>query len=124
MFKFSPIQTFQLVIEDFTKFIETKERKVSPHYCIVRNLPWKIETSLEPNDDGELVVGFFPKGDFESKSTNLSVRVVAELRLLHQTDPEKNLIMKFDFDVLGYLYFITIQEILDPEKGLFFSSSS
>jgi len=56
---------------------------------------------LELNDDGELVVGFFPKGDFESKSTNWSVLVVAELRLLHQTDPEKNLIMKFDFDVLG-----------------------
>ena len=34
--------TFRLAIEDFSKSEKMKEGKVSPHACIVRNLPWKI----------------------------------------------------------------------------------
>ena len=34
--------TFQLVIDEFTKFKDNKESKLSAAPCIVRNLPWKI----------------------------------------------------------------------------------
>ena len=116
--------TFQLVIEDFTEFKEMKESKLSPNACIVRNMPWKILAESKQKDKGELALGFFLQCRGESESTNWSVRAVAELRLLHQTDPEKNLIKKFDhlfclkeFD-WGYLPFLTMKEILDPKKGL------
>jgi hypothetical protein len=44
--------TFQLMIEDFTKFKEMKERKVSPRACIVRNLPCKFGAKSLQTDKG------------------------------------------------------------------------
>jgi len=122
--------TFQLVIEDFTKFKEMKNEKRSPHACIVRNLPWKIWAGLKQTDKGELGLDFYLQCNKESKSTKWSVRAEAELRLVHQTDPEKNLIRDlnhlfcFRENNRGYSFFHTMKEIIDPEKGIFYRSSS
>jgi hypothetical protein len=121
--------TFQLMIEDFTKFKEMKDGKLSTYACIVRNMPWKILAKSKQTDKGESELGFYLQCNTESKSTNWSVRAVAELHLVHQTDPEKNLIKKiehlFCFGEKGWGYhsFIAMKEILEQEKGLFCRSS-
>lgn len=54
-----------------------------------------------------------------------SVSAVAELRLLHQTDPEKNFVKKIQHVFFvkendwGYSPFIPIKDIMDPEKGFY-----
>jgi len=105
-----------------------KKMKVSPHACLARNLPWKIKAKSEQKDKDELALGFYLGCNTKSKSTNCSVRAVAELRLVHQTDPKKSLIKKTDhlfcFKEYSWGYFITMKEILDPKKGLFCRSSS
>ena len=120
--------TFQLVIEDFTKFKEMKNEKRSPHACIVRNLPWKIWAESKQTDKGELGLDFYLQCNKESKSTKWSVRAETELRLVHQTDPEKNFIINiqhlFCFRENNRGYFHTMKEIIDPEKGIFYRSSS
>ncbi len=115
--------TFQLAIEDFTQFKEKKEWKESPQACIVRNLPWKILVKPEQTDNSDLVFAFLLGCNTEGKSTNWSIRAVAELRLVHQTDPEKNFIKiiehVFCFKKNGRGSFLIMKDILDPNKGFF-----
>lgn len=117
--------TFQLVIDDFTKFKENKESRLSPQACIVRNLPWKILAMSKQTNNREFALGFFLQCNAESESTRWSVCAVAELRLIHQTDPEKNFIKKIQHlfylkeNDWGFSPFITMKELLDPEKGFY-----
>lgn len=117
--------TFQLVVEDFTKFKEMKESRLSPQPCIVRNLPWKILAMSKQTNNRDFALGFFLQCNAESESTRWSVCAVAELRLVHQTDPEKNFIKKIQHlfylkeNDWGFSPFITMKEILDPEKGFY-----
>ena len=118
--------TFQLVVEDFTKFKEMKESRLSGQACIVRNLPWKILAMSKQTNNREFALGFFLQCNAESESTRWSVCAAAELRLLHQTDPEKSFVKKIQHlfylkeNDWGFSPFITMKEILDPEKGSFF----
>ncbi len=115
--------TFQLVIEDFSKFKEMKEQKVSHHACIVRNLPWTILAKSEQKDKCEFGLGFYLYCNTESKSTNWSVNAVAELRLVHQTDHQKNVIRKIEHlfclreNNWGFSQFITMKDILNTKEG-------
>ncbi len=115
--------TFQLVIEDFSKFKEGKESRLSAQPCIVRNLPWKILAMSKQTNNREFSLGFFLQCNAESDSTRWSVCAVAELRLLHNTDPEKNFVKKIQHlfylkeNDWGFSPFITMKEIMDPEKG-------
>jgi len=119
--------TFQLVIEDFTKFKENKESRLSLQPCIVRNLPWKILAMSKQTNNREFALGFFLQCNAESDSTRWSVCAVAELRLLHKNDPEKNFVKKIQHlfylkeNDWGFSPFITMKEIMDPEKGEFLS---
>jgi hypothetical protein len=112
--------TLQMVIEDFTKFKEMKQSRLSPQACLVRNHAWKIFAQFTNKDDIPSL-GFFLNQ--KCNATRCSVNVVAELRLLHQTDPKKNSIGKYQhlFDLKdknwGYLPLITTEKMLDPEKG-------
>ena len=118
--------TFQLVVEDFTKFKEMKESRLSGQACILRNLPWKILAKSKQTNNLEFALGFFLQCNAESESTRWSVCAAAELRLLHQTDPEKSFVKKIQHlfylkeNDWGFSPFITMKEILDPEKGSFF----
>lgn len=115
--------TFQLVIDDFQKFKDNKESRLSPQPCIVRNLPWKILAMSKQANNREFALGFFLQCNAESESTRWSVCAVAELRLIHQTDPEKNFVKKIQHlfylkeNDWGFSPFITMKEIMDPEKG-------
>lgn len=84
--------TFQLVINDFSKFRESRESRVSSTPCIVRNLPWKILAMSKQLNNREFVLGFFLQCNADSESTRWSVCAAAELRLLHLMDQEKNLV--------------------------------
>jgi hypothetical protein len=112
--------TLQFVIEDFTKFKEMKEWKDSPQACIVRNLSWKIYAKSKQTDKGDFKLSFCL--GTESKAIN-SVRAAVELHLVHQTDPKKNLIIKFEHlfclreRAMGCL--VNMNYILDPKTGLF-----
>jgi len=117
--------TFQLVIDEFTKFKDNKESKLSAAPCIVRNLPWKILAMSKQTNTRETALGFFLQCNAESESTRWSVCAVAELRLLHLTDPEKNFTKKIQHlfylkeNDWGFSPFITMKEIMDPEKGYY-----
>lgn len=84
--------TFQLCIREFSKFKESKENRLSPEPCIIRNLPWKILAMSKQLNNKDFVLGFFLQCNADSDSNRWSVAATAELRLLHITDPEKNLV--------------------------------
>ena len=84
--------TFQLCITEFSKFKESKDNRLSTQPCIVRNLPWKILAMSKQLNNKEFVLGFFLQCNADSDSNRWSVAATAELRLLHVTDPEKNLV--------------------------------
>ncbi len=121
--------TFQLVINDFSKFKESKESRLSPTPCTVRNLPWKILAMSKQINNKEFVLGFFLQCNADSESTRWSVCAAAELRLLHLTDPSKNLIKKIQHlfylkeNDWGFSPFITMKELMDPEKGFYNSQT-
>lgn len=60
--------TFQLVINNFTKFKENKENRLSPTPCIVRNLPWKILAMAKQMPNREMALGFFLQCNADSDS--------------------------------------------------------
>ena len=119
--------TFQLVINDFSKFIESGETRLSPQPYMIRNLPWKILATSKKmsNKDKEFVLGFFLQCNTESNLPTWSVRATAELKILHSTDPEKNLFKKIQHlfclpqNDWGFSPFATMKEIMDPEKRLY-----
>ena len=84
--------TFQLCIRDFSKFRESKESRLSPEPCVVRNLPWKILAMSKQLNNKEFALGFFLQCNADSDSNRWSIAATAELRLLHTTDPEKNVV--------------------------------
>jgi hypothetical protein len=117
--------TFQLTIADFSKFKESRESRLSPQPCIVRNLPWKVLAMSKNINNREYVLGFFLQCNADSESTRWSVCATAELRLLHTSDPEKNLVKRIRHlfylkeNDWGFSPFITMKEIMDPEKGYY-----
>lgn len=117
--------TFQLTITEFSKFKESRESRLSPQPCIVRNLPWKILAMSKNINNREYVLGFFLQCNADSESTRWSVCATAELRLLHISDPEKNLVKKIQHlfylkeNDWGFSPFTTMKEIMDPEKGYY-----
>jgi hypothetical protein len=115
-------------IEDFTKFIETKESKESPIPCIVRNLLWTIAVQSKQTDKGELELVSSLDCNCQNESTDWSVRAVVEFRLVNQTDPEKSYIKKtehlFCSEENSRGLIITMKDILDNKKGLFCRRSS
>lgn len=81
-----------MVVDEFTKFKDNKESRLSSQPCIVRNLPWKILAMSKPANNRDYTLGFFLQCNAESESTRWSVCAVAELKLLHLTDPSKNFV--------------------------------
>lgn len=59
--------TFQLVVNEFIKFKENKERRVSPTPCIARNMPWNIVARSNLNNNQECSLGFFLQCDPKDK---------------------------------------------------------
>ena len=117
--------TFQLTIENFSKFKDSRESRLNTTPCIVRNLPWKILAMSKQGSNRESVLGFFLQCNADSESARWSVCAVAELRLLHQTDPEKNFVKKIQHlfylkeNDWGFSPFITMKEIMDLERGFY-----
>ena len=99
--------TFQLCIRDFSKFKESKGSRMSPEPCIVRNLPWKILAMSKQLINKEFALGFFLQCNAESDSNRWLISAAAELRLLHNTDPKKNVVksksLNSPFYSLSYL---------------------
>lgn len=61
--------TFQLVVDEFTKFKDNRESRLSAQPCIVRNLPWKILAMSKPANNRDYTLGFFLQCNAESEST-------------------------------------------------------
>ena len=61
--------TFQLVINDFSKFKDSRESRLSPTPCIVRNLPWKILAMSKQLNNREFVLGYFLQCNADCEST-------------------------------------------------------
>ena len=121
--------TFQFVLNDFAKFRESKESRLSPA-CVVRNLPWKMLAMSKQLTNRDFVLGFFLQCNADSDSTRWSIYASAELRLLHVSgDPEKSLVKKIQHlfyskeNDWGFSPFITMKEVMDPEKGFYNSET-
>jgi ubiquitin carboxyl-terminal hydrolase 7 len=77
------------------------------------------------NREEHKTLGFFLQCNAENESPRWSIGAFAELRLLHQTDPTKNFVKTIHHifynreNDWGYAPFITIKELMDPEKGYY-----
>ncbi len=60
--------TFQLEIDNFTKFSNSKETRQSVNPCIVGHLPWRILANSKLNKNKENCLGFFLQCNTESES--------------------------------------------------------
>ena len=111
------------MINDFSKFKESRESKLSTQPCIVRNLPWKILAMSKNINNREYALGFFLQCNADSESTRWSVCATAELKLLHVSDPEKNLVKKIQHlfylkeNDWGFSPFATMKDIMDRKKA-------
>jgi len=91
----------------------------------VRNFPWRILATSRISKNQEYRLGFFLQCNFESESQNWSVGATAQLKLLHTTDPEKNIVKNIqhlfchDKHDWGFLPFALMNEIMDPTKGYY-----
>jgi ubiquitin carboxyl-terminal hydrolase 7 len=92
---------------------------------MVRNLPWRILATSKLIKNQEYGLALFLQCNFESESKNWSVNAAAQLKLLHTTDPEKNIVKRIqhlffhDEDDWGFSPFALMNEIMDPNKGYY-----
>jgi ubiquitin carboxyl-terminal hydrolase 7 len=116
--------TFQYTVHNISKL---KETSLSPPYY-VRNLPWKImampRMSMNmPDKHGQKNLGFFLQCNGDAESQSWSCNGTAELRILNQKLDGKPLVRKIQHlffskeNDWGFSNFITMSELLDPEKG-------
>ena len=86
--------TFQFVINEFSKFKESKEARWSHRTCIVRNAPWKIKAESIKLDNGDFDLGLYLCCTKDrSASDEWSFSNQYELRILHLTDLQKNFVV-------------------------------
>ncbi|XP_071636653.1 uncharacterized protein [Temnothorax longispinosus] len=116
--------TFRYTVENISK-MKDSSKKLSPAFY-VRNLPWKIEVTLESSQTQESrqrSLGFFLQCNGESESTSWSCCPVAELRLLSCKEGKEPFSRKFqrlfnnENNSWGCSDFMTWQDVLDPDKG-------
>ena len=65
--------TFQLTIENFSKFKDSRESRLNTTPAVVRNLPWKILAMSKQGNNRESVLGFFLQCNAESESTYVCI---------------------------------------------------
>jgi hypothetical protein len=83
--------TFQLVLNEFSKFKESKQERRSQRTCFVGNAPWKIEAQSTQLDDGHFDLGLHLICNKKiSPYVDWSISVQYELRILHLTNLQKN----------------------------------
>jgi hypothetical protein len=85
--------SFQFVLNEFSNFKESKESRWSQRTCFVRNAPWVIKAKSIEKDNGDFYLGLYL---FCNNNTSLSdewsFSVQYELRILHLTDLQKNIV--------------------------------
>lgn len=117
--------TFNLVINDMSKIRHKKKLKLFSKPYTMKNLEWIIKVALSENDLGQIVLGLhlYCRSAFES--SNLSVYADSELRVLHNTLPEKSIGIrnKKYFEKTNFSYgtneLIRLSELLDPKNGFY-----
>lgn len=116
--------TFQHTVHNISKLKDTSLSQT----CFVRNLPWKImvmpRTSMNtPDKHSQKNLGFFLQCNGESESQSWSCNGAAELKILNQKPDGKPLNRKIQHlffskeNDWGFSNFITMTDLLDPEKG-------
>lgn len=117
--------TFQYTLHAVSKL---KDTVLSPAY-FVRNLPWKImvmprlSQSSVSDKHSQKNMAFFLQCNSESDSMSWSCYGIAELKLLSQKPDAKPLVRKIQHlfyckeNDWGFSNFITMSELLDPDKG-------
>lgn len=115
--------TFQFVVPNFSKL---KDSLLSPP-TYVRNLPWKIMVMPRTSQGQDKIptksLGFFLQCNGESDSSAWSCNAVAELRLLNHKEggePFTRRIQHLFFSKendWGFSHFMTLNDVMDPEKG-------
>jgi hypothetical protein len=82
----------KLVINNFSKFKESKEARLSDK-LILRNLEWKIQAHSTQQEDGSFGLGYYLNCNENNNVTKLKrfpVWVKMKLKLLNIKDEEKN----------------------------------
>ncbi|XP_055383961.1 ubiquitin carboxyl-terminal hydrolase 7 [Condylostylus longicornis] len=113
--------TFSFVVDNLSKL---KESVLSPP-CFVRNLPWKIMVMprTDRNQPDAKSLGFFLQCNGDSESSSWSCNAAAELRLKSFKPGQDPFVRKIKHlfyskeNDWGFSYFMSWNEIFDPEKG-------
>ena len=80
--------TFKLVINDFSKFKESKETRLSINPLVFRKLEWRIQAKSTQLDNGSFVLSFYLYCNGNNRI--FPIWVNAKLKVLHPKDPTKN----------------------------------
>jgi hypothetical protein len=83
--------TLRFVIDDFSKFKESRQKLHSKVSCIRRGLEWRIRADSRKFDDGTFKLGIYLVcRDNMNESKKLPFWAYTNLKLLHLTNPDKN----------------------------------
>ncbi|ESO09431.1 hypothetical protein HELRODRAFT_97558 [Helobdella robusta] len=116
--------TFRYTVHNISRL---KETSLGPP-CYIRNLPWKImimprNSMNTPDKHAPKNLGYFLQCNGETESQTWSCNGVADLKILSQKPDGKPLVRKIQHlfyskeNDWGFSNFITMNELLDPEKG-------
>ena len=84
--------SFQLVIDDFSKFKESHKARVSQN-CYVRNVPWKIQANSIRCENGSFNFGIYLRCQKDRSSpVDWSISTNFEFSILHMSDRDKNFV--------------------------------
>ncbi|RNA14840.1 ubiquitin carboxyl-terminal [Brachionus plicatilis] len=118
--------TFQLLIDDFSQFKQGKIIDIHSKQFRVQNFLWFIRARSIQQNNGQMDLEFCLQClSVNDKSDELSANVNAELRLLHTSDYDKNLVfqignfLKYKNKFASYSQLITLDELDDPAKGFY-----
>ena len=117
--------TFRHLVNNFSKFKEGKILETYSKPVKVRNFEWSIHLKQSEQISEKMALECFLKCGFLSKQNELPLNLAAEIRLLNQRHPHKKLLYKIENlikseeEFYGYSYLVSIDEILDPDKGFY-----
>lgn len=118
---------FQLVINDFSSFIEKGDLRESIDYCLIRKIPWRLRAVIHKNKDFDNALGFGFYPDIELKklksnpiNTEVRMRVAQKENFHFKKDLVRHFNHRFDKNqASGDPYFVLLKDIMDQSNGIY-----
>jgi len=114
----------KFVINDFTKFKDDRKFHFSTDWCIIKNVPWRIQAGIKETKNFDNGLGFYVGSDFSNAEFDCTITYkVVQNNKINKSKLCLSKTSKYVFtdslNYWGYPEFILLRNIMDISNGFY-----